>query len=90
MIQTTLVVAPGGTAKLGDGIYLMILPLLILLLVNSSRSQQNFWASHYLEHVNEEAVDRGDDIDVPMDLSMLVVTRVDNGGLPTGYRSTGD
>lgn len=69
MIQTTLVVSPGGTAKLGDGIYLMILPLLILLLVNSSRSQQNFWASHYLEHVNEEAVDRGDDIDVPMDLS---------------------
>lgn len=55
-------------------------------------SSQNgrIWASHYLKHVNEEAVDGGEDVDVPMELSMLVVTRVDNWGLPTGYRSIGD
>lgn len=55
-------------------------------------SSQNgrIWASHYLEHVNNEAVDGGDNVDVSVELSMLVVTRVDNGGLPTGYRSIGD
>lgn len=55
-----------------------------------SSQNRRIWASHYLEHINKEAVDGGDNVDVPMELSMLVVTRVDNGGLPKGYRSIGD
>ena len=31
------------------------------------------------EEDNQEAVDGGDDEDVPMELSMLIVTRVDDG-----------
>ena len=79
----------------------MILSLLILLLVNASRSQQIFLRKVkdlgllllrliHLEQDNEEAVDGEDDEDVPIELSMLVVTRADNGGLPTGYNSEGD
>lgn len=81
--------------------HLMILSLLILLLVNASGSQQIFQRKVkdlglfllcliHLEQDNEEAVDGEDDEDVPMELSMLVVTRADNGGLPTGYNSEGD
>ena len=44
----------------------------------------------HLEQDNEEAIDGEDDEGVPMELSMLVVTRADNGGLPTGYNSEGD
>ena len=43
-----------------------------------------------LEEDNEEAVDGGDDEDVPMELSTLIVTGVDDGGLPTSYKSVGD
>lgn len=38
-----------------------------------------------LEEDSKEAVDGGDDEDVPMELSTLIVTRVDDGGLPTVY-----
>ena len=43
-----------------------------------------------LEEDNEEAVDGKDDEDVSMELSTLIVTRVDDGGLSTGYKSVGD
>ncbi len=39
-----------------------------------------------LEEDNEEVVDGGDDEDIPMELSMLIVTGVDDRGLPTGYK----
>ncbi len=43
-----------------------------------------------LEKDNEETVDAEDDEDVPMKLSTLIVTGVDDGSLPTGYKSVRD
>ncbi len=40
-----------------------------------------------LEENNEEAVDGRDDEDVPIELSTLIVTGVDDMGLLTGYKS---
>lgn len=42
------------------------------------------------EEDNEEAADGGDAEDVPMEISTLIVTGVDDGSLPTGYKSVGD
>lgn len=39
---------------------------------------------------NREAVNRKDDEDVPMELSILIVIKIDNGGLPTSYKFIGD
>ena len=44
----------------------------------------------HLEEDNEEIIDGGDDEDVLMELSTLIVTRVDKGGLPIGYKSLGN
>ncbi len=43
-----------------------------------------------LEEDNEEAVDGEDDKDVPIELSMLIVTGIDDRGLPTSYKSVKD
>ncbi len=39
-----------------------------------------------LEEDNEEAVERGDNKAVPIELSTLIVTKIDGGGLPAGYK----
>ncbi len=43
-----------------------------------------------LEEDDEEAVDGRNDEDVPMELSTLIVTGVDDRSLPTGYKSVGE
>ena len=43
-----------------------------------------------LEEDDEKAVDGEDDEDVPIEVSTLIVTEVDDGGLPTCYQPVGD
>ena len=44
----------------------------------------------HLEDNDEEAVEREDDEDIPVELSTLVVTEMDKVDLFTGYKSVGD
>lgn len=44
----------------------------------------------HLEQEDEEMVDGEDDEDFPMELSTLIVTEVEKGSLPTGYKSLGN
>jgi len=44
----------------------------------------------HLEQEDEEMVDEEDDEDVPMELSTLIVTEVEKGSLPTGYKFLGN
>lgn len=44
----------------------------------------------HLEQEDEEMVDGEDDEDFPMELSKLIVTEVEKGSLPTGYKSLGN
>lgn len=91
--RVSKLLALGRSVELGAETYLTN-QLLLTLFVNGSNSRRVFERrlkrSELFHALSDIHLEDDDDEDVPIQLSTLVVTRVNKVDLPTGYKSVGD
>lgn len=92
--RVSKVLALGRSVELGAKTYLTNQLLLTPLVVNGSNSrwifERRLKLSELFHASSDIHLEEDDDEDVPIQLSTLVVTRVNKVDLPTGYKSVGD